>query len=56
MELSQGNKSLIDLAKGAYRGEIMLPDFQRNFVWARQDIEELIKSLLEKRDSSLNCV
>lgn len=48
MELSQGNKSLIDLAKGAYKGEIMLPDFQRNFVWARQDIEELIKSLLEK--------
>ncbi len=48
MELSQGNKSLMDLAKGAYKGEIMLPDFQRNFVWARQDIEELIKSLLEK--------
>ncbi len=47
MELSQGNKELLSLTKGAFKGEVMLPDFQRNFVWARQDIEELIKSLLE---------
>jgi uncharacterized protein with ParB-like and HNH nuclease domain len=47
MELSQGNKELLELAKGAFKGEVMLPDFQRNFVWARQDIEELFKSLLE---------
>ena len=47
MELSQGNKELLSLVKGAYKGEVMLPDFQRNFIWARQDIEELIKSLLE---------
>ncbi|CAL2085496.1 conserved protein of unknown function [Tenacibaculum sp. 190524A02b] len=47
MELSQGNKQLLSLAKGAFTGEVMLPDFQRNFIWARQDIEELIKSLLE---------
>ncbi|RCW31374.1 DUF262 domain-containing protein [Marinilabilia salmonicolor] len=47
MELSQGNKELLELAKGAFKGEVMLPDFQRNFVWSRQDIEELFKSLLE---------
>lgn len=47
MQLSQGSKSLLDLAKKAYSGEVMLPDFQRNFVWARQDVEELLKSLLE---------
>ncbi len=47
MQLSQGSKSLLDLAKKAYAGEVMLPDFQRNFVWTRQDVEELLKSLLE---------
>lgn len=48
MQLRQGNKNLLnDLVKKAYIGEVMLPDFQRNFVWRRQDIEELIKSLLE---------
>ena len=47
MQLSQGSKSLLDLAKKSYRGEVMLPDFQRNFVWTRQDVEELLKSLLE---------
>jgi len=48
MHLRQGNKNLInDLVKKAYSGEVMLPDFQRNFVWSRQDVEELIKSLLE---------
>lgn len=47
MQLSQGTKSLLDLTKKAYNGEVMLPDFQRNFVWTRQDVEELLKSLLE---------
>ena len=48
MQLRQGNKNLLtDLVKKAYSGEVMLPDFQRNFVWSRQDVEELIKSLLE---------
>ncbi|MRI57882.1 MAG: hypothetical protein C6H99_00065, partial [Epsilonproteobacteria bacterium] len=48
MNLTQGSKSLInDFLEKAYIGEVMLPDFQRNFVWTRQDIEELLKSLLE---------
>ena len=47
MELSQGNKEFLALAKGAFKGDVMLPDFQRNFVWTRQDIEELFKSLIE---------
>jgi len=48
MDLSQGSKNLLnDLVKKAYSGEVMLPDFQRNFVWSRQDVEDLIKSLLE---------
>lgn len=47
MDLSQGSKKLLDLVNQAYVGEVMLPDFQRNFVWSRWDIEELLRSLLE---------
>ncbi|ACR78784.1 GmrSD restriction endonuclease domain-containing protein [Kosmotoga olearia] len=48
MELEWSKKKLLGLVRRAYRGEVMLPDFQRNFVWSRSDIEELICSLLEK--------
>ena len=47
MKLAQGSEVLLDLVKKAYKGDVMLPDFQRNFVWARQDVEDLLKSLLE---------
>jgi hypothetical protein len=47
-ELSWSIENLLELVKKAYNGEVMLPDFQRNFVWARNDIEELICSLLER--------
>ncbi|WP_456477851.1 GmrSD restriction endonuclease domain-containing protein [Geoglobus ahangari] len=48
MEIEWSKKKLLELVRKAYNGEVMLPDFQRNFVWARNDIEELICSLLEK--------
>jgi len=48
MELEWSKKKLLELVKSAYDGEVMLPDFQRNFVWTRNDIEELICSLLER--------
>jgi len=47
MNLQQGQIKLLKLVNEVYEGKVMLPDFQRNFVWARNDIEELIKSLLE---------
>ncbi len=48
MELEWSKKKLLELVRRAYHGEVMLPDFQRNFVWARNNIEELICSLLER--------
>ena len=45
--LSYKEEKLIDIVRLAYEGEFVLPDFQRNFVWNRIDIEELIKSILE---------
>lgn len=47
-EIENGKPKILDLVRGAYKGEVMLPDFQRNFVWDRQSIEEFIESLLEK--------
>lgn len=40
-------KEILTLIKKAYEGELVLPDFQRNFVWQRFDVEELIRSLFE---------
>ena len=48
MELEWSKNKLLELVRKAYHGEVMLPDFQRNFVWARNNIEELICSLLER--------
>ncbi len=47
MHLDYSSVKLMELVERAYRGEVMLPDFQRNFVWSRSDIEALITSLLE---------
>jgi hypothetical protein len=48
MDLGWAKNNLLNLVGRAYKGEVMLPDFQRNFVWPRNDIEDLISSLLEK--------
>ncbi len=48
MELEWSKKKLLELVRKTYNGEVMLPDFQRNFVWARNNIEELICSLIER--------
>lgn len=38
-------ESVEDLLKGMYRGEIVLPDFQRKFVWDAEDIKDLLVSV-----------
>ena len=35
-----------NLVEGVYKGEIVLPDFQRSFVWEPEDVRELLVSLL----------
>lgn len=34
------------LVEGVYNGEIVLPDFQRSFVWEPEDVRELLVSVL----------
>jgi len=39
-------EELLDILKQAEEGKLALPQFQRDFVWSRQDIEDLLVSLL----------
>ncbi|MDB9496385.1 DUF262 domain-containing protein [Spirulina major CS-329] len=39
-------KNLLSLVRNAYSGKLVIPDFQRSFIWDRSDIEEFLSSLL----------
>jgi len=41
------NNNLLDLVKKARKGTLVLPQFQRNFVWNRDNITGLLISILE---------
>ena len=38
-------ESLIDLVDRACQGHVVLPDFQRSFIWERGAVEELLVSI-----------
>lgn len=46
MDITPDKKRLLALVEQAAEGSIALPRFQRNFVWTREDITELLASLL----------
>ena len=48
IEMPRANpEKLLDLVEDAYLGKVVLPEFQRSFVWRREDIEELLVSILQ---------
>lgn len=47
MEITTDKKNLLDMVKRAISGELALPQFQRNFVWGREDIADLLLSVLK---------
>ena len=47
MRTSPDNQELFQIIKDARSGKIVLPQFQRNFVWSRDDITSLLTSMLE---------
>jgi hypothetical protein len=47
MKTIPDNEKLLDLVDEARKGKIVLPQFQRNFVWSRDDITALLVSILE---------
>lgn len=40
-------ENLLSLMRDAHAGKVVIPEFQRSFVWAREDIEELLVSILQ---------
>jgi len=40
-------ENLVNLIEQAYHGKLVLPEFQRAFVWTRENIEELLVSILQ---------
>jgi uncharacterized protein with ParB-like and HNH nuclease domain len=47
MKTTPDNEKLLELIDDARKGKIALPQFQRNFVWSRDDITALLVSILE---------
>jgi hypothetical protein len=47
MRTTPENQKLFDLIADARNGKLVLPQFQRNFVWSRDDITALLESVLE---------
>ena len=47
MEIKTDKTKLLSLIDRAQRGEIVLPQFQRNFVWSRDDIADLLLSIMK---------
>lgn len=48
MKTTLDNKKLLALVTGARTGTTVLPRFQRNFVWSRDDITDLLISILQR--------
>jgi len=40
-------ENLLAVVQDAFRGKVVLPEFQRSFVWSRENIEELLVSILQ---------
>jgi len=46
MDVTPTMKKVVELVKKANEGEVCLPDFQRDFVWPREAVADLVRSIL----------
>lgn len=46
LEITPTKRKLVGLVQRAYEGEICLPNFQRDFVWSREAVADLVRSVL----------
>lgn len=46
MEITPDKRKLIGLVEQAFEGRLCLPNFQRDFVWPREDVADLLRSVL----------
>ena len=48
MEIIPDKRKLVLLVEQAYEGKLCLPDFQRDFVWPRDQVADLLRSILRR--------
>ncbi len=46
MNITPDKKRVVDFIEQAYEGKLCLPDFQREFVWRRDEVADLVHSIL----------
>lgn len=48
MEIIPDKRKLVNLVEDAYRGKLCLPNFQRDFVWSRDEVADLVRSVVRR--------
>jgi hypothetical protein len=46
MEIIPDKRKVVGLVEQAYSGEVCLPNFQRDFVWTREEVADLVRSIV----------
>jgi hypothetical protein len=46
MDIIPDKRKVVGLVEQAHRGEICLPNFQRDFVWTRDEVADLVRSIV----------
>lgn len=46
MEIIPDKRKVVGLVEQAHEGKICLPNFQRNFVWTREEVADLVRSIV----------
>ena len=46
MDIIPDKRKVVGLVEQAYKGEICLPNFQRDFVWTREEVADLMRSIV----------
>lgn len=46
MEIIPDKRKVVGLVEQAYEGKICLPNFQRDFVWTREEVADLVRSII----------
>lgn len=48
MEIIPDKRKVVGLVEQAYDGKICLPNFQRDFVWTREEVADLVRSIVRQ--------
>src|SRR5919197_1081617 len=46
VEIIPDKRKVVGLVEQAYEGKICLPNFQRDFVWTREEVADLVRSIV----------